>query len=205
MFHVEIVDSAIGGKHLTNLVKFCSQVETTSPKIATNWKVTEWELEPACLLHVLLIQQRFDTGGLCLLYEDDSIVAISGFYQSDIHPDIHIFGVRAWVLQEKRRNLLIAENILPLQLNRMIQNEAKIGVITFTDRTKSFATLIERSNKNYVEGKPLFFFGDRYPQLYRDMRMVPYPVTINFTKQWILVKKLDTHFDFDFESIKHHT
>lgn len=203
--YIKVVTSVVTANELSDLVAFCREVEQSSPDIATNWKVTDWQLEPASLFHVLLIQKRFDTGGLCLLYENQKIIAISGFYKSDIHPDIHIFGARAWVLKEKRMNLLIAENILPVQIEMMCHNQAKMGLITFTDRTKRFAELIKRSNENYVEGKPLFFFGDRYPQLYRDMIMLEFPITVNHVKQWALVKKFDQSFDFDFNTIRHHT
>lgn len=199
---VEVVHSSIDPKRLQDLINFCKMVEQTEPDIANNWKVTDWQLTPASLFHVLLIQKRFDTGGLCLLYEDDQIVAVSGFYQSDIHPSIHVFGARAWVLKEKRRNLIVAEHILPIQVQRMIANGADMGIISFTDRTKRFAELIKRTNENFVEGKSVFFFGDRYPSLYRDMTMLDFPVTINHTKQWILIKKF-SDFEFDFHQISH--
>jgi hypothetical protein len=104
--------------------------------------------------------------------------------------------VRSWVIKQFRHNLLIAEHLLPYQLQELSKRKADFAVITFNESTKAFAKLIERSNKN-AEANRKFFFADKYPQIYRDMQLWPEPVKIKNVKQWILIKKLsNTHFDW---------
>lgn len=167
-----------------------------------NMVVEDWQNKPSSLLYLLQTEKRFtqEKGGLQLLLSpDNAIVAVSGYYQSDFHPAIYIMGVRSWVLKEHRFNLLIAQYLLPYQLEKIKSRSADAAIISFNESTSSFAKLIERSNKN-SEAPLKFFFGENYPDIYKDMRLWKDPVKIKNVKQWILIKKISQN-DFDWNSI----
>ena len=188
---------------LEKLKTFCQQAEKeTKHASSTNMDFTTWETNTASLLYIFLREKRFrkEDGGLLLLYENEDVIAVSGFYRSDFHSDIFILGVRSWVLKDRRFNLLIGEQLLPIQIEEILKKGGKLAVLTFNDATKSFAKLIERSNRD-PEAQSKFFFGERYPELYKDMVFYPNPVRIKNTRQWILIKTLKP-FEFDWSILE---
>lgn len=190
-------------EQLAALDKFCRIAGQESKHPASvNMDSSNWKTNKASLLYLLLIEGRFkkSNGGLYCYYEQDEIIAVSGFYKSDFDPDIYLCGVRSWVLKKYRLNLLLTEKIIPLQLEEISKRTGKAAVISFNDSTKSFAKLVERSNKS-PESKIKLFFGNRYPKMYEDMIFHEKPVIIKNTKQWILVKYLQPH-PFDWSSLE---
>lgn len=199
---VDVCSDHISQLHLKEIENFCLKAETENKHAAaTNMQATNWKNNNSSLLYLLLKEKRFnsDKGSLQLLYENNELVALSGFYQSDFDSDIYIMGVRSWVLKEHRFNLLIATQILPYQIAKIKERHGQAAVITFNETTRSFAKLIERSNKN-PEAKLKFFFGENYPEIYKDMTLWPNPVRIKGVKQWILIKTLKSN-TFDWSSI----
>ncbi len=71
--------------------------------------------------------------------------------------------------------------------------------MTFNEATKSFAFLIQRSNKN-LELTNKFFFGKEYPDIYKDMILISEPLKIINVKQWVLIKKISAS-NFDWSTI----
>ena len=197
---VEIFSDNVSSEWLEKIINFCRLAyDENKHEARNNMQVEGWQNAPSCLLYILNIEKRFSrhNGGLQLLVNDqDVIMAISGYYRSDFAPEIYIMGVRSWVLKEFRHNLLIADFLLSYQLSEIKKRKAHFAIITFNESTLAFAKLIERSNK-YPQAKNKFFFGDKYPELYKDMRLWPSPLKIKNVKQWILIKDLaDSHFDW---------
>lgn len=186
-----------------NLVtSFCAESATDSKQVAAqNMAVENWEDNPASLLYLLLIEKRFSQGrgGLFLLFDEDKVVAISGYYQSDFDSATYVMGVRSWVLKEHRHHLLISDYLLPQQLKECQGLGARNIILTFNTHTKPFAHLIERGNKN-PDQKTKFFFGDKFPEVYEGMVFYKHPVKIKNSKQWIMIKSLAPH-DFDWSLI----
>ena len=164
-------------------------------------EVDNWENKPESLLYLLLIEKRFakETGGLSLLYSESKIIALSGYYKSDFNSEIFVIGVRSWVLKEHRFQLLIANEILPEQIEQVNKHGGKTAIITFNESNKAFAKLIDRTNKN-LNSKIKFFFGKNYPEIFRDVIVWPNPVRIKNVKQWIIIKHLRPS-TFDWDSI----
>ena len=189
---------------LSQLEEFCkSSGREEKHASSVNMVFEGWEQNTASLLYLFLKEKRFTIarGGLCCLYADGKIIAVSGFYRSDFHPEIFLFGVRSWVLKEHRLNLLIAEKLLPIHLEQIKKHRGKIAVLSFNESTRAFMKLIERSNQDKTQKKK-FFFGDRYPELYHDMKAYPKPVKIKNSKQWILIKELEP-LNFDWSTLEY--
>ena len=189
-------------KELKDLEIFCAEAGLEKEHEASaNMDAKNWQNNKASLLYLLLIEKRFITGhgGLYCLYKNEEIIAVSGYYRSDFHAEIFLFGVRSWVLKKYRLNLIIAEKFLPHHLKDIKNLKGQIAIISFNETTKSFAHLIARANRS-SQASSKFFFGDRYPGIYRDMIFYPQPVCIKNSKQWILIKKLD-QMDFDWSKI----
>lgn len=201
---VEIFSDESALEHKKALLDFCILAGAESKHdAAANMQADDWENNTASLLFLIYKEKRFkkENGGLFLLYNSSKIVAVSGFYRSDFSSDIFVLGVRTWVLKEHRHHLLIANYLLPRQIEAAKKLSAAAAVITFNDSTKSFAKLIERSNKN-PEAPLKFFFGDNYPDLYKDMRLWPHPVKIKNVKQWILIKVFSPSFHYDWTALQ---
>jgi len=197
---VELFSENIDPLWLDKVKGFCQAAfDENKHEARANMKVDNWQSTPESLLYLLITEKRFSQkiGGLQLLVDEaDNIVALSGYYQSDFDPSIYIIGVRSWVLKQHRHKLLLAEHLLPYQLAELQRRNSSFAVISFNESTQAFAKLIERSNKSSNPNFK-FFFGDKYPELYKDMFLWPEPVRIKNVKQWILIKKLsDSHFDW---------
>lgn len=197
---VEVFSENLSPDWLLKIKDFCRiSYQENKHEAHINMQYEDWEKAPASLLYLLCIEKRFSihNGGLQLLVnEGGSIVAVSGYYRSDFNDRIYIIGVRSWVLKEFRHNLLIAEYMLPYQLNEVVKRNADFALITFNESTRAFAQLIERANKNPNDSLK-FFFGSKYPDLYKDMKLWPYPLKIKNVKQWVLIKSLTkSHFDW---------
>lgn len=199
---VEVNSDRITDLQLKHLEAFCIEaIKENKHEARQNMQLENWELNNKSLLYLLLIERRFlfDKGGLLLLYEDQKIVATSGYYQADFDQGVYLMGVRSWVLKEYRFNLLVAMYLLPEQLKQIQKRGGHSAVISFNESTRSFAKLIERSNKN-PEMKLKFFFGEKYPEIYKDMVLWERPVKIKSVKQWILIKKLSEN-TFDWNTL----
>jgi hypothetical protein len=199
---IEIHSDNIASAILEKVMTFCRlAVDENKHEARSNMQVEGWELNPSSLLYLLLIEKRFSEsrGGLQLLMHNDEIVAVSGYYRADFNEGVYLMGVRSWVLKTHRFNLLVAEYLLPYQLAEIQRRGGHTAAISFNDSTKAFAKLIERSNKS-ADAKLKFFFGENYPDIYKDMILWEKPVKIKEVKQWVLIKKLLPG-DFDWNTI----
>ncbi|MFZ3229645.1 MAG: hypothetical protein WA160_05540 [Pseudobdellovibrio sp.] len=189
-------------EQVAKIKDFCQKaVDENKHASRANMQVDSWEEKNASLLYLLIIEKRFlkEKGGLLLLLLDDQIIAVSGYYLSSFDEKIFILGVRSWVLKKYRLNLLIANWLLPYQIEQVKIRRGHTAIISFNEANKAFAKLIERSNKN-PEIKNKFFFGENYPEIYKDMIYFAKPVKIKNVKQWILIKKIEPS-SFDWNSI----
>lgn len=199
---VEVHSDSVTKEQVDQIIQFCKEALDENKHAAReNMQVDGWETKPSSLLYLLLIEKRFSEakGGLQLLFLNEKIVAVSGYYSSDFDPNIYFIGVRSWVLKEHRFNLLIANWLLPFQLNEVQKRRGHTAAISFNDSTKSFGKLIERSNRN-SDTAIKFFFGEKYPDIYRDMIFWDKPLRIKNVKQWVLIKRIAPS-DFDWNSL----
>lgn len=197
---VEVHSENVTPEVLEQLMNFCRlAVEENKHEARSNMQAEGWELNTSSLLYLLLTEKRFSQsrGGLQLLMNNNEIAAVSGYYRSDFDDGVYLMGVRSWVLKGHRFNLLVAEYLLPFQLAEIRKRGGHTAAISFNDSTRAFAKLIERSNRS-ADAKLKFFFGENYPDIYKDMVLWEKPVKIKEVKQWVLIKKLlPANFDWN--------
>ena len=186
----------------SKIFSFCQKAEVEIKHNASrNMDTRNWHTNTSSLLYLLMIEKRFakGLGGLVIVEQNNEIIACSGFYRSDFNPNVYFIGVRSWVLKNYRFNLIIAEVCLPAQIRICTQYGAKVIAISFNEQTRPFVKLIERANSTTQTTK--FFFGDNYPDIYKEMLSVPFPIKLKGVKQWILFKNLEPYF-VNWDSLK---
>ncbi len=196
---IEVQSENVSDDIVQKIKVFCQHaLDENKHEARQNMQIENWQDCPSSLLYILLVEKRFkaQNGGLTLLMSDHSIIAVSGYYRSDFDSKIFIMGVRSWVLKKYRFNLLIAKHLIPYQFNKIKEMNGHTAAMTFNEATKSFAFLIQRSNKN-LEITNKFFFGKEYPDIYKDMILISEPLKIKNVKQWVLIKKISaSNFDW---------
>lgn len=197
---IEVFSENVTPEIFEKLVVFCRlATDENKHEARSNMQFEGWESNASSLLYLLMTEKRFSEsrGGLQLLVSNNEIAAVSGYYRSDFDEGVYLMGVRSWVLKSHRFNLVVAKYLLPYQLAEIRKRGGHTAAISFNDSTKAFAKLIERSNRS-ADSKLKFFFGENYPDIYKDMILWEKPVKIKEVKQWVLVKKLlPSNFDWN--------
>ena len=121
---VEIHSESVTPEILEQLMTFCRlAVDENKHDARNNMQAEGWESNTSSLLYLLLTEKRFSKsrGGLQLLMNENVIAAVSGYYRADFNEGVYLIGVRSWVLKTHRFNLLIAEYLLPFQLEEILR------------------------------------------------------------------------------------
>jgi len=172
--------------------------ETSHPAHENMWN-DDWKNKTNTLPYLLERTSRFTTGGeYHVAFDGDQIVGCSGVYISAFCKDLVIAGTRTWVAKNYRHLSIAREVLLPAEKLWAIENKFKAIAICFNDYNKNITKIWKRvrlgEKRTPRQSHHLFFNGINEPE---------FPVTIQYTKQWIMYEKLDPTFDFDWESIKH--
>lgn len=180
--------------------EFCQQasLDTEQPAHVNMWD-KDWEGATHTLPYLLEIEKRFagNQGQFFVILHDNTIVGCSGIYQSDFSQQICLAGIRSWINKDHRGKFLLGRYLFPEQVRWAKQNNYKQIVLTFNEYNKNLKNIFLRNGfgvqKNRKEDS-LFFTG---------VHEVDFPVTIKYTKQWVIYQKLDQDWDFDYSQIKH--
>jgi hypothetical protein len=170
--------------------------ETTQPAHVNMWH-DDWVNNTSTLPYLLEKTDRFKIGGKYhIIFDNDTIVGCSGVYTSAFCPELVIAGARTWIHKDYRNNSIARDVLLPREKSWAIENKFKAIAICFNDYNKNMPKIWKRIR-----------FGEkRTPRqshhiFYNGVNELEFPVTIQYTKQWIMYEKLDASFDFDWSSI----
>lgn len=175
----------------------------TKQRASNNMWDDSWESMEHTLPYILEKTDRFnnDNGEFHIVLQDNKIVACGGVYISSFSRDVGLAGTRTWVHRDFRNKLIIRELLLPAHKEWCIAHQCKAVGICFNDYNKNLIVPFKRTRLNedparLVDRKPhhLFFNG---------VTEVLFPVTIQYTKQWISYEKIDTTWNFDWDMIKY--
>jgi len=171
--------------------------ETNQPASINMWD-DDWMNKNHTLPYLLEKSNRFSEFGVYnVLFDNDTVIACSGIYTSGFCPELAIAGTRTWIKKNYRNKSIARDFLLPTEKKWAIDNNFKAIAICFNDYNKNMPTIWNRRR-----------FGEkRTPRqshhlFYNDMNELEFPVTIQYTKQWVVYEKLDPSFDFDWSSIK---
>jgi hypothetical protein len=176
-------------------------LEVDQPACVNLWS-KDWEINVHTLPYILTNTKRFDgiNGEFYIIYNDDKIVACSGVYISDFSTDIAIAGVRTWVNKNYRHLTLNKDYLLVEHKKWAMDKNMKIIALSFNDYNKNIIQIFKRGRLgeksgriNSRESKNLFYNG---------LCEVKFPVTIQYTPQWVIYEQLDSSFKFDWDTLK---
>ena len=191
---------------LTDNTEFFNFLKTESLEIDQPARVNlwseDWESNVHTLPYILTNTTRFDgsNGNFFILYDNDKIVACGGVYVSDFNKDIAIAGVRTWVKKDYRHLALNKDYLLVEHKKWAIDKNMKMIALSFNDYNKNIIQIFKRGRLGEKPGR----INNREPKniFYNGLQEVKFPVTIQYTPQWVIYEKLDNSFDFDWESLK---
>jgi hypothetical protein len=174
-----------------------ASTETTQPA-HINMYDNDWHTKNNTLMYILEYTDRFKNNGFYqVVFDNDKVIASGGAYASDFSKDIAILGTRTWIHKDYRHKLISREQLLPNEKKWAIENGFKIIVLTFNDYNKNLMKLWNRTRLG--ESRPVresHHFG------FNGVTELEFPVTIQYTKQWVLYEKLDPSFDFDWSVLQ---
>lgn len=167
-------------------------------KASANMWHEDWCSRPETLPYILEKTDRFRNKGLFnILFDKKTVVGCSGVYTSNFSRDIAIAGTRTWINKDYRNRLISREILLPYEKKWAINNNFKAIILTFNDYNKNLIQLWNRTRlgENRTE-RNLSHFG------YNGIEIVPYPVEIQYTKQYVICEKLDITWNYDWSLLK---
>ena len=186
--------------HKDAILNYCRQAytEKDQPGHANMWH-PEWENNPATFPYIVYSSNRFKNSNgimLLLLDENDNILGTSGANVSDFDKNVVLGGVRTWLNKELRGQFIMGRHVLPHQLSWATSLGFKTLALTFNDYNKRLLPYFARSGLGIEKKrKPGSLF-------YNGQHILDFPVTINYTKQWVVYHKIDELYQPDWESIR---
>lgn len=187
--------------HKKQILEFCKNafIEKSEPGHVNMWH-SDWENVNSTFPYLLYNSNRFANGNgdmFVLFDEEDSIVAVSGVNISDFDSNVALGGVRTWLNKEYRGQFVVGRYLLPEHLRWAKEHGLKTVALTFNDYNKRLIPYFARSG-----------FGIRKKRninsmFYNGQHILDFPVTINYTKQWVIYHKIDENYVPDWESIKY--
>jgi hypothetical protein len=174
-----------------------SSTESTQPAHCNMWD-DNWNNKNHTLPYILENTNRFKIGGTYnIVFDDDVIIGCSGVYTSTFCKELSIAGTRTWIKKEYRNKSIARDVLLPAEKAWSIQNNFKAIAICFNEYNKNMPKIWNRirfgEKRTTRQSHHLFFNG---------VNELEFPVTIQYTKQWIMYEKLDPSFDFEWATIK---
>ncbi len=184
----------------TKFLEFCKNAsqDIDQPAAENMWH-KEWNNNPHTLPFLLFKGFRFSppNGEFFIIEDQGSIVGCSGIYTSEFSKDIAIAGCRTWITKEYRNKSLPREYLLPAQKEWAKKNNCKAIALTFNDYNKNIINTWKRirAGERRSPRQPYHIFHNNFNE-------VEFPVTIQYTPQWVIYEILDNSFNFDWQTLK---
>jgi len=186
------------------LKRFWSTLESeserdTSPAMV-NMYSSSWRLEQNTLRYILEIGNKFNPGEYFVVFDGRQPVASGGIHFSEWTDDIAMAGIRTWAHTEHRNKLLIAEYILPACKKWAVKNKCSAITLTFNEYNKNLIKVFSRIRI----GEKADRITGRGPEklFYNGVKVIDYPLEINYTKQWLIYESLSEIFDFNWQELR---
>ena len=194
--------TSLSKKEKDHFFEYLQSIKATNTQSYNNMWDDNWMNKTNTLPYVLEHTDRFDgvNGDFHIIYNDSDIVACGGVYRSQFSALIGIGGVRTWTNDKYRHQSLLREFLLPLHKTWCMENNIKMIVLSFNEYNKNLIQVFKRKRLGEQQER----INNRQPHhlFYNGVNELEFPVTIQYTKQWVMYEKLDPLFDFDWNSIK---
>lgn len=181
-------------EYFEELFNFCKRNYTNDP-IFQNYDVNDWENKPHTLLYLLYKEKRFDECGYGVYIKDDEIIAGSGMYRSELHPDVFVFACRTLKDKDyKGYDKTTVREIWSEQV-KILKEKKALGIIITYDinKEKRMFELFEKDPK-LLESSRLI--NNSIPDL-QNLKILDKPITIKGTVQRVIYKFFDENKNWD--------
>lgn len=157
-----------------------------------------WQNKNNTLPYILENTNRFRSKGeYNILFDNNTVVAAGGVYISPFCSELAIAGTRTWINKDYRNKSIAREYLLPAHKKWAIENGCKAVALTFNDYNKNIIKTWKRIRlgESRVPRKAYHIF-------YKNFIELPFPVSVQYTSQWLIYEQLDASFNFDWTSIR---
>ena len=179
--------------------KFCKEASLQDDPASVNMWSDDWQSRPHTLPYILTNSDRYSkpNGEFFILMHLSEIVGCGGIYFSEFNPTFALAGCRTWMHHDYRNKSLPRELLLPAQKQWAKDRNASAVGITFNEYNKNLINTWKRTRlgEHRLPRQPYHLFYDNFNE-------VEFPVTIQYTKQWVIYEQLDPNFDFNWISIQ---
>ena len=179
--------------------KFCKDASLQDDPAAVNMWADDWHNQPHTLPYILINSNRYSkpNGEFFILMHLSEIIGCGGIYFSEFDPTFALAGCRTWMHRDYRNKSLPRELLLPAQKQWAKDRNASAAGITFNEYNKNLINIWKRTRlgEHRLPRQPYHLFYDNFNE-------VEFPVTIQYTKQWVIYEQLDPNFNFDWISIQ---
>lgn len=186
-------------QEVDNFFSFLQSQQTTNDPAWTNMWDNDWENKANTLPYILTKTTKYkgNEGAFYIVYDDEKVIACGGVSKLATNAFIALAGTRTWIATEYRHQSIARNYLLPEHKAWAIKHKCKQVALTFNDYNKNIITIWKR-NRLGEHRTP------REPRhmCYSNFNEVAFPVTIQYTPQWVIYEKLDVNWDFDWAAIK---
>lgn len=182
---------------INEFIDFLKSELNSADPASMNMYDINWETKSHTLLYKLFIEKIYDTGIFHVVFDNNTIIGCSGAYISTFNSELGLLGSRTWINKEYRNLQIPRELLLPAQKQWAIDNKLKAIALTFNEYNKNLINTFNRIRIGEHRSP-----RDIHHIFYNGMQEVPFPVNIQYTKQYVIYELLDNSWDFDWESIK---
>jgi len=179
--------------------EFCKEASLQHHPASINMWADDWQTQPHTLPYILVNSNRYSNpnGEFFLIVHQLKIVGCSGIYFSEFDSKVALAGCRTWINNEYRNKSLIRDILLPAQKKWAIDRNASIIGLTFNDYNKNLINTWKRirlgERREPRQSQHLF---------YNNFNEVEFPLTIQYTEQWLIYEKLDNKWNYDWNLIR---
>ena len=155
-----------------------------------NMDYDTWVTNNHCLLYRIYVKRDFSWGNgmLCLLYDNDQIVSVSG--ASKYNDDIAMLARRQYTLNAYKGKGIYHKYSMDVQIEWSKEANCKACVILINEYNKVLYNMLRR----IPQGKATYFGGPAYDK-YKSFIDLGGPYKINGADQYVMLKKLNPSFD----------
>lgn len=194
--------NSLSKKEKDHFFEYLQSMKATNILAYSNMWDDNWMTKINTLPYILEHTDRFDdvNGKFHIIYNDSDIVACGGVYRSQFSDLVGIGGVRTWTNDKYRHQSLLREFLLPLHKAWCVENNIKTIVLSFNEYNKNLIQVFKR--RRFGEHQERINNRKPHHLFYNGVNELEFPVTIQYTKQWIVYEILDPTFNFDWTTIK---
>lgn len=184
---------------VTEFFDFLKSQQTTDDPAWTNMWDDNWQNKSNTLPYILTQTNKYkgNEGAFYIVYNDETVIACGGVSKLATNAFIALAGTRTWIAEEYRNQNIARNYLLPEHKAWAIKNNCKQVALTFNDYNKNIIAIWKRTrlgeNRSPREPRHL---------CYNNFNEITFPVTIQYTSQWVIYEKLDLNWEFNWAMIK---